>query len=553
MLNGGRLVAAGRTWSFQGGLDLPELALEIRETEEALCVRLVPRRAIALERVELDLAIPAGARYFKHGFQSWSPSIEIGGTERFRRPWLPVLSLHYEDPGFPLKGIPYQEKGHFLAYWRTNDRFLLLLPRDLPQVIPHFLFRPEQVTVLLEVGKEIDRPTLLLDMVIRLSVSLPLPRPTSPRQFGWSSWYYYYSHLRPQDVLDNLAMVDKFPYPLTYFQIDDAWQEAVGDWQEKDSYRGRLAQLARRIQDQGLVPGIWLAPFVAEKKARIRRQREWFLRDEAGNPKIAGYNPGWSGPFYALDPSHPQVQAYLSERMEWLRSLGFGLFKFDFLYSLAIAGRNRAGWNRKEQIDFGLGFLRKMAGDTQIIGCGMPLVSRPCFDFVRVGPDVAPRWEDRFLKLIGFEGRVEAFNALRNTLSRSFLDGVYWQNDPDVMILRKCKLLPCQQRTLILADWFLSRFLFYSDPLDRVPAETLALLGQLGRFLDFHLLECGWTDGAFTFGGRTSQEEVLGWINLSAVGKPLVPPPDWSEFAPVCRGDGLPSYSTRVFHRMAPA
>ena len=552
MLRSGRLVAAGRTWSFQSGLDLPEFTLEITETEEALRVQLEPRRTIALERVELDLEIPAGAWYFKNGFQSWSPSMEISGTERFRRPWLPVLSLHYEDPGFPLEGVSYKEKGHFLAYWRTANGVLLLLPRDLPLVIPHFLFHSGQVTVLLEVGKEIDKPTLLLDMEIRRSTSLPLPRPKPSRLFGWSSWYYYYSHLRPQDVLDNLAMAGQFPYPLTYFQIDDAWQEAVGDWQEKDSYRGRLAQLARRIQDQGLRPGIWLAPFVAERKARIRRQREWFLRDAAGNPKIAGYNPGWSGTFYALDPSHPQVQAYLLDRMEWLRSLGFDLFKFDFLYSLAIVGRNREGLNRKEQIDCGLGFLRKTAGDAQVIGCGMPLVQRSFFDFVRVGPDVAPRWEDRFLKRIGFEGRAEAFNALRNTLSRSFLDGVYWQNDPDVMILRKCKLLPCQQRTLILANWFLSHFLFYSDSLDQVPSENLVLLRQLERFWDFSLMDCCWKEGVFTFGGRTSKEEVLGWINLSAAGKPLVPPGDWSEFVPTFQGDGLPSYSTRIFYQVSP-
>lgn len=75
MFRSGRLVAAGRTWSFQGGLDVPEFTLGITETEEALRVQFQPHRVIALERVELDLAIPAGARYFKNGFQSWSPSI----------------------------------------------------------------------------------------------------------------------------------------------------------------------------------------------------------------------------------------------------------------------------------------------------------------------------------------------------------------------------------------------------------------------------------------------------------------------------------------------
>ncbi len=174
--------------------------------------------------------------------------MELSGTERFRRPWLPVLSLHYEDPGFPLKGVPYKEKGHFLAYWRTTNGVLLLLPRDLPQVIPHFLFHAEQVTVLLEVGKRNRQAYASAGHGNPAIHFLPLPRPKPSRLFGWSSWYYYYSHLRPQDVLDNLAMANQFPYPLTYFQIDDAWQEAVGDWQEKDSYRGRLAQLARRIQ-----------------------------------------------------------------------------------------------------------------------------------------------------------------------------------------------------------------------------------------------------------------------------------------------------------------
>ena len=68
--------------------------------------------------------------------------------------------------------------------------------------------------------------------------------------------------------------------PFDVVQIDDGWEELVGDWQPNAKFPSGMRGLADRITDAGFTPGLWLAPFIALPHSRLATERpELLLRD----------------------------------------------------------------------------------------------------------------------------------------------------------------------------------------------------------------------------------------------------------------------------------
>src|SRR4029077_5607331 len=79
-----------------------------------------------------------------------------------------------------------------------------------------------------------SREQLLADVASRLAANHKVPMTPKPPT-GWCSWYCYGPQVTAQQVLDNLdAIAQKIP-GLTYVQIDDGYQPAMGDWLETGS------------------------------------------------------------------------------------------------------------------------------------------------------------------------------------------------------------------------------------------------------------------------------------------------------------------------------
>jgi alpha-galactosidase len=133
--------------------------------------------------------------------------------------------------------------------------------------------------------------------------------------------------------------------------------------------------IAESIKDKGYKSGLWLAPFACEKRSRLYNEHSsWLLRDTNGRPVRAGFNPGWSGTFYALDFYNQEVRGYLKKvfhnvLMEW----GFDMVKLDFLYAVALIPRKDK--TRGQIMHEAMEFLREIIGDKIILGCGVPLGS----------------------------------------------------------------------------------------------------------------------------------------------------------------------------------
>lgn len=435
-------------------------------------------------------------RIFCNGFQSWSESASFLKYDQMKglRFWAKPLMQPYGDYSY----YDYPGNKGTLHSWnytwvqQPGKRVLIIGSLDEYSAFTNFVhFSLEnRLEARRDVrGWQLSGETILADLFTTensergafqhyLMLANTSELTVSPA-IGWTSWYHYYTGITEQIVLQNLEAFKQQQLPIDIFQIDDGYQQYVGDWLlVNKKFPNGMAKIAREIKAAGCKPGIWLAPLAAERKsALVKNHPDWILKDEHGKMLRIGYNPLWSGWFYALDICHPEVRAYIAEvfrvvTQEW----GFELLKLDFLYGACL--RPREGMSRAAVMADAMQLLRTAAGDAKILGCGIPMGTAAGFtDYCRIGADVHLRWEFNLLKWAGNRERVSTFLALKNTIHRRQLNGHAFINDPDVFMLRRKKqgLKPHEQYTLLLVNLLFGDLLFTSDNIADYDAKTSAL------------------------------------------------------------------------------
>ncbi|KAG0197294.1 hypothetical protein BGX28_009223 [Mortierella sp. GBA30] len=334
---------------------------------------------------------------------------------------------------------------------------------------------------------------------------------------GWTSWYCHYENINEHIILENLQHLTgsglqghhqqqqghghhRLQWPAKVFQIDDGYT-VVGDWLTCD--RGKfprgMAFIASVIRDKGLVPGLWLAPFLVSKNSRVVQDHpHWLVRkqdhqsDQHGGQQHRtenntlsgglgccgiGYNdsspfmlahPAFSVGAYALNLENPEVQAHLANVFRVVvKDWGFKMLKLDFLFAAAQVPRNNK--TRGQLMWEALQMIRTWAGpDTILLGCGVPLgASCMVVDYCRIGCDVGAGW-DTMQRHFHDREYISCFNSLTSTLSRWAFSGRFFGNDPDVFFVRDWNmgLSLTERRTLMLLNHILGHLVFCSDPLD---------------------------------------------------------------------------------------
>jgi alpha-galactosidase len=246
---------------------------------------------------------------------------------------------------------------------------------------------------------------------------------------GWSSWYHYFEELTWEDTLKNLELSKEYNYEV--FQLDDSWQKDIGDWIPKDSYPS-FDEIANKIKEYGYIPGLWLAPFsVSETSEVFLKHKDWLVKDENGEPKVAYIN--WRKNIYALDTTHPEAQEHLINIFLNMKNNGIHYFKIDFLFAGAIPGKRYLDTTPIEAYNIGMKIIREAAGEDFVLGCGAPILpSIGYVDGMRISADTAPFYKTNDLDFV----YPNAYFALRNVITRYFMNGKWWWNDPDCLLLR---------------------------------------------------------------------------------------------------------------------
>lgn len=327
----------------------------------------------------------------------------------------------------------------------------------------------------------VDEPKAKLFIDYAKIFSRLVPSKKSPAIQGWCSWYYHYQKVTEEDVLQAVRAIKTGKWPLKVVQIDDGYQKAVGDWLEtNEKFPHGLLCLARRIKKAGLIPGIWLAPFMADETSRVFRENpNWFVRNpETGEPI---FQEIWEKKQYSLDTTCPEVQEWLKKLSAAFYKMGFEYLKLDFLYAASLPGKRfDQSFTTAKALRLGLKAIRKGASNAYIVGCGCPLApAKGIVDAMRIGPDVTPSW-----KPSEFYG---AWPAIRNSYARWFMR-YWWQNDPDVMIIRDFQnpledfpndLTLNQIEALACSLKDCGKFIFTSDPLEKLSESRAKILRGL--------------------------------------------------------------------------
>ncbi len=459
-----------------------DVKINCRLHDKLFIVEMAAKKKLVLKSFRIEAKANIKERkMFANGYQAWTESLELAKNNRMKKLVVPVMTAYGDYAFYKYTGKAGDLHSYtFTYFYRRSSNTLFLGSVDEHsgytifqsklhenKLIIHKECEGLKLTGTCELVKvfisEGDERDLWNDYLSRFSGN----REKAAKYTGWTSWYNYYTHISEPIILHNLQAMKNENIPIDIFQIDDGYQESVGDWLHiNKKFPNGMGYLAEQINEAGYRPGIWLAPFICERKSRIfREHKDWILCDKRGHLVVAGWNASWSGDFYALDFYHEGVREYLQQVFQViLKQWGFMMVKLDFLYAVSILPRQ--GKPRAQIMIEAMEFLNKLTEGHWILGCGVPLA--PAFkrvDYCRIGSDVAPFWESQELKCLRYRERISTFGSLHNTLSRYRLNDKVFCNDPDVFILRRNnnRLKQEQKYTLFFLNNLLGGLVFTSD------------------------------------------------------------------------------------------
>lgn len=248
------------------------------------------------------------------------------------------------------------------------------------------------------------------------AIMSPAPRLPKEPVYGSNNWYYAYGQSSREDILHDarlLANLTANNVTRPYMVIDDGWQKnkCSGPWDANDKF-GNMQDIADTFHQMNLKAGLWFRP-LHDRDAEAAHPQWRLVKTDLGNPPRPDWEKQSDGRYLTyLDPSHPEVKAYLTRTIQKFRSWGFDLIKHDFStfdlfdsYGYALNGKipvtkNWSFYDRsKTSAEIVLDFyrlIRDVAGDMVVIGCNtMTHLCAGLVEICRIGDDTSGRTWNR--------------------------------------------------------------------------------------------------------------------------------------------------------------
>lgn len=147
--------------------------------------------------------------------------------------------------------------------------------------------------------------------------------PTIPA-YGSNNWYYAYGNITHDSVLadaEYLASLTEGLTPRPFMVIDDGWQidrrrdYNGGPWDRGNASFPDMKQLADKIRERNVRPGIWYRPlFFDQEICRETIPTDWRMSHDRN----------------VIDPSIPEVLEFVKEDIRRIVGWGYELIKHDF-------------------------------------------------------------------------------------------------------------------------------------------------------------------------------------------------------------------------------
>ena len=277
-----------------------------------------------------------------------------------------------------------------------------------------------------------DRNALLDELVVDIARNHPpLPQPALTNRVGWCTWYGVGGAGNEKIISNTVTRFAEILPELRFIQIDEGYCPALGDWLVPLPKFGDMLATLDAIRAKGFLPGMWLAPFIAQADSKVLAEHPgWFVKNAEGQPldsSKVGFG-GWShGPWRVLDGTNPDTQKHLEEVFRTMREIwGVTYFKLDANYWGAIhSGKHfDPKATRVEAYRRGMEAIVRGAGPGAVIlGCNAPMwPSLGLVNAMRTSNDTS-RSRSGFL------------GTARENFNRCWQNGKLWVNDPDCVLL----------------------------------------------------------------------------------------------------------------------
>ena len=465
----------GKALVKQNAFDGRAFSFDFKQTKDSIKGVLTAKCDLDMKSFEIECEkdFEDDDLFFANGYQAWTTSREFSKDDKFdgliKAANINKFLKHFAGLSGDYHFESYGEEGKFHSYTycyfrekgerkiklygsRSERNGFTIFAVDMKN--DKFIIRKDVEGLHLKAGQEYEVFDIAIiegdmdDVMDKYFFDfVGCKKPEIKHLSGYTSWYNYFQNISEEIIIRDLNGLDRASEEVNIFQVDDGYQQAVGDWlltDEKKFPKG-MKYIADEIHKKGYKAGIWLAPFSAQVSSKIAKEHpDWLLRHNRNGKKMLGCQ-GWGGA-YTLDIYNEEVRAYIMEVFDTVLNVwGFDMVKLDFLYSQCIEPRN--GKTRGEIMCDGVDLLREACGDKWILGCGVPIgACMGIFDACRISCDASKNWKFKLEKGIDVNALVASIrincenpssqNAIINTVFRNHLDGRAFCNDPDVFFLR---------------------------------------------------------------------------------------------------------------------
>ena len=452
--------------------------------------------------------------FYKNGWQSWSYAGGLpGGVEDIRPRSQRVVVWHSPggiNPRQPVAGVVdvvgegvgmighADQREALLAGFLSAERWLGQIYAQRMEgaftasaLMDDFVLQPGEIVTAPPVALVLGPQDQLLSEYAAALAREQHARPQPHVRTGWCSWYYYFAHVSDDAITENLSALRSLrnTMPVELVLVDDGYETRVGDWLSiTDRFPNGMGVVVDQIRRAGYEPGIWVAPFTVAANSKLAKEhRDWLIKDRRGRPVYGGHN--WDSDLYGLDTSHPDAREWLREVFTTIvHDWGFRNLKLDFLVSAALTGRRHdPSVTRTQALRDGLALIREIVGDDVfILGCGCSLLSAVgIVDAMRIGPDTAPYWPPHAIDApkepAERHAQPQLEGAIRNTLTRAWMQPALWTNDPDCLLVRDelTELTLSEIQMFASAVGLTGGMVLDSDRLSQLSLERLGIISRL--------------------------------------------------------------------------
>ncbi|MEZ4225328.1 MAG: alpha-galactosidase [Polyangiaceae bacterium] len=227
------------------------------------------------------------------------------------------------------------------------------------------------------------------------------------------------------------------PFGVEYFQLDDGYQIADGDWFPRaDRFPSGMQAWSERVTDAGLIPGLWISAFTVDDSSTLAQQHPELLAHPSDNATSGLLSP--DAGVHALNLSNDAALDFIAETMQrYKNDWGMGWIKLDFAYvAFPYMPRDAPELTSVEVYKRAIRKFRDVLGDDVFyLGIALMGVNYGVVDSMRVTLDTAPLWEetDPFL-LLGSGGSFKA--TVKAAARRYYLHDRVWVNHNDLLFFR---------------------------------------------------------------------------------------------------------------------